>query len=141
MQGSLWADSQKQENQTRAPEIDISELESLFSAASALDGTDKGGGRRGPKINKPEKVQLVDLNRAKNCEIMLTKIKIPLSDMINAVLALDSLALDIDQVENLIKFCPTKEETTMLKNYNGTNNMLGKYEQDLMNVSRVESKL
>lgn len=82
MQGSLWADSQKQENQTRAPEIDISELESLFSAASALDGTDKGGGRRGPKINKPEKVQLVDLNRAKNCEIMLTKIKIPLSDMI-----------------------------------------------------------
>ncbi|THG21968.1 hypothetical protein TEA_005113 [Camellia sinensis var. sinensis] len=42
----------------RAPEIDISELESLFSAASALDGSDKGGGRRGPKINKPEKVQL-----------------------------------------------------------------------------------
>ncbi|GMQ03776.1 hypothetical protein CsSME_00049439 [Camellia sinensis var. sinensis] len=82
MQGSLWADSQKLENQTRAPEIDISELESLFSAASALDGSDKGGGRRGPKINKPEKVQLVDLNRAKNCEIMLPKIKIPLSDMI-----------------------------------------------------------
>ncbi|KAL7160892.1 hypothetical protein ACSBR2_041520 [Camellia fascicularis] len=33
----------------------------------------------------------------------------------NAVLALDSSALDIDQVENLIKFCPTKEEMTMLK--------------------------
>ena len=33
----------------------------------------------------------------------------------NAVLALNSSALDIDQVENLIKFCPTKEEMTMLK--------------------------
>ncbi|XP_058189073.1 formin-like protein 14 [Rhododendron vialii] len=144
MQGSLWADSQKQENQTKAAEIDISELESLFSAASTSDGADKGGGRLGSKINKPEKVQLVDLNRAKNCEIMLTKIKIPLSDMINAVLALDSSALDIDQVENLIKFCPTKEEMTMLKNYNGNKDMLGKCEQfflELMKVPRVESKL
>ncbi|GMQ06976.1 hypothetical protein CsSME_00051360 [Camellia sinensis var. sinensis] len=47
----------------------------------------------------------------------------------NAVLALDSSALDIDQVENLIKFCHTKEEMTMLKNYNGTNDMLGMCEQ------------
>jgi len=44
----------------RAPEIDISELETLFSAASTSDGSNtKGGGRRGPNINKPEKVQLV----------------------------------------------------------------------------------
>ncbi|KAL0327714.1 UNVERIFIED_CONTAM: Formin-like protein 14 [Sesamum angustifolium] len=143
MQGSLWADSQKQESQSRAPEIDISELESLFSVASTSDGA-KGGGSRGSKINKPEKVQLVDLRRAYNCEIMLTKIKIPLPYMINAILALDSSALDIDQVENLIKFCPTKEEMETLKNYNGDKEMLGKCEQfflELMKVPRVESKL
>lgn len=47
----------------RAPEIDISELESLFSAASASDGSgNKGGVRRGPNMNKPEKVQLVSCN-------------------------------------------------------------------------------
>jgi hypothetical protein len=33
----------------------------------------------------------------------------------NAILALDGTVLDIDQVENLIKFCPTKEEVEMLK--------------------------
>lgn len=46
---------------SRAPEIDISELESLFSAASVSDGKGsiKAGGRRGSHINKPEKVQLV----------------------------------------------------------------------------------
>ncbi|POO00999.1 Tensin phosphatase [Trema orientale] len=145
MQGSLWADSQKQDNQSRAPEIDISELETLFSAASAPDGGgNKGGVRRGPNINKPEKVQLVDLRRAYNCEIMLSKIKIPLPDMINAVLALDSSTLDIDQVENLIKFCPTKEEMELLKNYTGDKEKLGKCEQffmELMKVPRVESKL
>ncbi|RHN54648.1 putative C2 domain, formin, FH2 domain, protein-tyrosine phosphatase [Medicago truncatula] len=116
VQGSLWADSQKQDNSSRAPDIDISELETLFSAASISDGNStKGGVRRGPNINKPEKVQLVDLRRAYNCEIMLSKIKIPLPDMLNAVLALDSCVLDIDQVENLIKFCPTKEEMEILK--------------------------
>ncbi|BAU01266.1 hypothetical protein VIGAN_11046500 [Vigna angularis var. angularis] len=75
---------------------------------------------------------------------MLSKIKIPLPDMLKAVLALDSLVLDIDQVENLIKFCPTKEEMEMLKNYAGNKEMLGKCEQffmELMKVPRVESKL
>jgi formin 2 len=44
----------------RAPEIDISELETLFSAASISDGNStRGGVRRGSNINKPEKVQLV----------------------------------------------------------------------------------
>lgn len=33
----------------------------------------------------------------------------------NSVLALDDSALDSDQVENLIKFCPTKEEIELLK--------------------------
>lgn len=32
-----------------------------------------------------------------------------------SVLALEDSALDIDQVENLIKFCPTKEEIELLK--------------------------
>ncbi|XP_073111883.1 formin-like protein 3 isoform X2 [Elaeis guineensis] len=146
MQGSLWADNQKQENQTRAPEIDLSELESLFSTNVATNGSgkDKAGTRRGSSISKPEIVQLVDLRRANNCEIMLTKIKMPLPDMINAILALDASVLDIDQVENLIKFCPTKEEMEMLKNYTGNKGMLGRCEQffmELMKVPRVESKL
>ncbi|KAG9456599.1 hypothetical protein H6P81_001107 [Aristolochia fimbriata] len=147
VQGSLWADSQKQENQSkdRAPEINLSELESLFSAAAISEGSgvDKGG-RKGPSSNKPEIVHLVDLRRANNCEIMLTKIKMPLPDMINAVLALDASTLDTDQLENLIKFCPTKEEMEMLKNYTGSKEMLGKCEQfflELMRVPRVESKL
>jgi len=33
----------------------------------------------------------------------------------SAALALDDSTLDVDQVENLIKFCPTKEEMELLK--------------------------
>ncbi|KAG2564337.1 hypothetical protein PVAP13_7NG112898 [Panicum virgatum] len=43
----------------------------------------------------------------------------PLSDLVSAALALDQSILDVDQVENLIKFCPTKVEMELLKNYTG----------------------
>lgn len=45
----------------RAPEIDLSELESLFSTSVATDGSrpDKGTSKRGTSISKSETVHLV----------------------------------------------------------------------------------
>ncbi|XP_050937512.1 formin-like protein 13 isoform X3 [Cucumis melo] len=144
VQGSLWAEAQKTGEAARAPEIDMSELESLFSAAvPAPDQHQKSSGR-GSVGNKPEKVQLIDHRRAYNCEIMLSKVKVPLHDLMSSVLDLEDSALDIDQVENLIKFCPTKEEMDLLKGYTGEKDKLGKCEQfflELMQVPRAESKL
>nr|GLL19610.1 epidermal growth factor receptor substrate 15-like 1 isoform X2 [Ipomoea trifida] len=48
-----------------------------------------------------------------------------------AALAMDESILDVDQVENLIKFCPTKEEIELLKNYTGDKENLGKCEKVL----------
>ncbi|MBA0622509.1 hypothetical protein Godav_008044, partial [Gossypium davidsonii] len=149
MQGSLWAEAQKPEEASKAPEIDMSELESLFSAAApnSDNGSRDGKSNRGASGRKPEKVQLIELRRAYNCEIMLTKVKIPLPDLTSSVLTLDDTTLDSDQLENLIKFCPTKEETELLKGYNGDKEKLGKCEQvsvfflELIKVPRVESKL
>ncbi|RID73089.1 hypothetical protein BRARA_B00260 [Brassica rapa] len=141
LQGSLWDELQRQ-GQT-APEFDVSEIETLFSAIVPKP-VDKAGGRRKSVGAKPEKIQLIDLRRANNTEIMLTKVKMPLPDMMAAVLAMDDTVLDIDQIENLIKFCPTKEEMELLKNYTGDKATLGKCEQyflELMKVPRVESKM
>jgi hypothetical protein len=145
VQGSLWAENQKQEEQTKGPEIDMNELESLFSNAvlpPAAAG-DKAN-RRSMSAPKQEKIHLIDLRRANNCEIMLTKIKMPMQDMLNAVLNLDGSVLEMDQVENLIKFCPSKEEMDMLKGFAGDREMLGKAEQfflEMMRVPRIEAKL
>ncbi|KAJ8527058.1 hypothetical protein K7X08_029535 [Anisodus acutangulus] len=145
--GSLWAEAQKCGDSPKAPEIDLSELESLFSAAIPTSGQGSSGGKRNSRTSlgqKPEKVQLVDHRRAYNCEIMLSKVKIPLHDMLSSVLALEDSALDVDQVENLIKFCPTKEEMETLKGYKGEKEKLGRCEQfmlELMQVPRIESKL
>ncbi|XP_020978359.1 formin-like protein 21b isoform X1 [Arachis ipaensis] len=55
----------------------------------------------------------------------------PLPDMMAAVLAMDESVLDVDQVKNLIKFCPTKEEMELLKGYTGDKENLEKCEQVL----------
>ncbi|KAA8521698.1 hypothetical protein F0562_012371, partial [Nyssa sinensis] len=142
MQGSLWAEAQKPDEASKAPEFDMSELESLFSASVPNSDHGSAGGKSNRRTSGPksDKVQLIDLRRAYNCEIMLTKVKIPLPDLMSSVLALDDSALDVDQVDNLIKFCPTKEEMELLKNYNGDKENLGKCEQfflELMKVPRV----
>jgi len=79
-------------------------------------------------------------------EVMLNKVKVPLPDMMAAVLAMDDTVLDVDQIENLIKIklFPTEEEMETLKNYTGDKAILGKCEQfllELMKVPRVDYKL
>ncbi|KAK8450873.1 hypothetical protein SEVIR_6G116000v4 [Setaria viridis] len=145
MHGSLWAESQKHDETLKAPVFDMSELENLFSAvqpSSDSRRSDKSGGRASG--TKSEKIHLIDLRRANNCGIMLTKVKMPLPDLMSAILALDDTVLDADQVDNLIKFAPTKEEVELLKGYKGDKQVLGECEQffmELMKVPRVESKL
>ncbi|KAI3827543.1 hypothetical protein L1987_01620 [Smallanthus sonchifolius] len=170
VQGSLWDETQKSDEAVKTPEIDISELENLFSAANPSSDKGAAKSKSASKANKPEKVQLIDHRRAYNCEIMLSKVKIPLHELMipieidhfhgfkeaealttaqvgvneDYVLALDESALDADQVDNLIKFCPTKEEMELLKGYKGEKDKLGKCEQffmELMKVPRTESKL
>ncbi|KAL8143948.1 hypothetical protein V2J09_016980 [Rumex salicifolius] len=137
--GTLWDELQ---GRTQIEgEVDLSEIESLFSTIPSKPAKKSGQKKVAPKS---EVIHLVDLRRANNTEIMLTKVKMPLSDMMIAALALDESVLDADQVENLIKFCPTKEEMDLLKNYTGDMEKLGKCEQfflELMKVPRVESKL
>ncbi|CAL9119888.1 unnamed protein product [Musa textilis] len=145
VQGSIWAELQKSEDASNASEFDVSELERLFPAVvPKKDESSKTEDRRKFLGLKPDKVRLIDLRRANNTEIMLTKVKIPLSDLVSAALAMDDSILDVDQVENMIKFCPTKEEMELLKGYTGDKDQLGKCEQyflELMKVPHVESKL
>ncbi|ANM64255.1 Actin-binding FH2/DRF autoregulatory protein [Arabidopsis thaliana] len=145
VQGSLWAEAQKSDEAATAPDFDISEIEKLFSAVNLSSNSENNGGKSGRRARpKVEKVQLIELKRAYNCEIMLSKVKIPLPDLMSSVLALDESVIDVDQVDNLIKFCPTKEEAELLKGFIGNKETLGRCEQfflELLKVPRVETKL
>ncbi|KAI3505478.1 hypothetical protein L1887_27609 [Cichorium endivia] len=120
--GSLWDVSHNEGIQSRAPEIDISELESLFCKH-------KYRAHPGYEQHEPENTRLVHPERASDCEIVLHKIKLPVSDLMGAILQLDSHAVTVDQVYNLIEICPTNEEMEMLKSYTGDKEKLGQCEQ------------
>ncbi|KAJ0751218.1 putative formin, FH2 domain-containing protein [Helianthus annuus] len=75
---------------------------------------------------------------------MLTEVNLPLPLIVEAVFAMDDTVLYVDQIENLLKLFPTKEETEILKSYKGDQDKLGQCEQyflELMKVPRMESKL
>nr|XP_043619708.1 formin-like protein 18 [Erigeron canadensis] len=135
---SMWADN----GPSKCPaEIDMLELETLFSAAST--NSDKVAAVTS-KAAKPGKVKLIEFKRAYNCEIMLSKVKTPLNELMEYVLALDDTQIGLEMVENFIKYCPTKEEMEKLKGYTGEKNNLGPCEQfflELMKVPRTEAKL
>lgn len=92
----------------------------------------------------PEAIRLVHPDRATDCETMLRKIREPLPDIINVILALDSSAVIVDQVDALIKICPTKDEMELLKSYKGNKRMLGQCEQFFLlcaKIPRIMQKL
>ncbi|KAJ4883246.1 Formin-like protein [Raphanus sativus] len=139
--GSLWDEFQRHGEGQTAPEFDISEIETLFSAR-VQKPADKSGNQ--PVWARPEKIQLINLKKAHNVEIILWRTKMPLPDMMAAVLAMDESIVDVDRIDNLVKFCPTKDEMELLKYYRGDKATLGNCEQyflELMKVPRVESKL
>ncbi|KMZ64967.1 hypothetical protein ZOSMA_340G00130 [Zostera marina] len=142
--GTLWSDLQTSDAPpSYDPDFDEEELRTLFSTAVA-DKRTTSRDRRRSLGSKSEVVHLIELRRSNNCEIMLTKVKMPFSDLMLAVLTLDDAILDGDQVDSLRKFCPTREEMEILKGYTGDKNKLGKCEQfflELMKVPRAKSKL
>ncbi|KAG2262891.1 hypothetical protein Bca4012_012560 [Brassica carinata] len=137
VQGSVWDELPRHGEGQIAPVFDVSEMETLFPA-TVPKRVDKA------ILAKPQKVQLIERRRAHNVEILLSGVKMPLHVMMAAVLKMDDTILDIDQIEKLIKICPTKDEMKLVKNYSGDKTNLGKCEQhflELMKVPRVESKL
>ncbi|GJT02336.1 formin-like protein 13 isoform X1, partial [Tanacetum coccineum] len=117
---------------------------SSHSSNTSAEQADAKLKSRAAVANKPEKVPLIDHRRAYNWEFMLLKVKLPLNELMDYVLALEDSGLDSDLVDKLIKFCPTQEEMETLKGYKGEKDKLGKCEQfflELMKVPRTESKL
>ncbi|KAL7605975.1 hypothetical protein Lser_V15G18424 [Lactuca serriola] len=113
-QGSLWEELQTPGDlQRSAIEIDMSELEAMFSL---------------PRIN-PKK----DTFKAEKLQLLQA-----------AALAMDESIFEADQIQNLIKFCPTKQEMKLLMNYTGDKDLMEKCNQfllKLMKAPHVGSKL
>ena len=139
--------------------FDMSALDALFAQlpGAAEGGRAKavaGGGSGTPGRRSASGrgcVTLLDLKRASNVEIMLSKLAggCSVEEVVASVAALDVSFLSLDHVDAMLRFIPTAEEVKLLRRYvagppAGEVEVLGKAERyflALTAVDRAESKL
>ena len=102
-------------------EFDTEEVETMFKAVESQRNDGKGAASKRPK--KPELVTLLDPKRENNCGIALAHIKLPVTQIVAALLAVDPSMLDpdLDEAVNLIELLQicsaTPDERATLMHY------------------------
>ena len=71
------------------------------------------------KPKKPKGIHLIDLKRAQNAAIALSRIKIPFSELRDKLMALNDEHLSTDQLVSLCEYLPNAEESRVLSQYKG----------------------
>jgi hypothetical protein len=85
-------------------------------------------------IQKNKVVTLVDLKRANNVGILLSRMKVPITSIRTAIEVLDEKLLSLENTRALLKLSPSADEVDMLKNYKGDKQRLGVTEKFFMEV-------
>ncbi|XP_023932602.1 disheveled-associated activator of morphogenesis 2-like [Lingula anatina] len=112
--------------------LDLDEFDKTFSA---YQHQQNGGEENGEimstmnRQNKSKELSVIDGRRAQNCTILLSRIKMTNSEVRDCIMSMDSNEeLPKDMCEQLLKFCPTPEETQML----------GEHEHHLEEMARAD---
>jgi hypothetical protein len=82
-------------------ELDTKVLEDHFALKSGKVLTQK---------KKEKTVQILDFKRANTVGILISRLRLPVEDMIGALLALDEKKLSLDNTRALLKLAPTDDE-------------------------------
>ncbi|XP_038047019.1 disheveled-associated activator of morphogenesis 1-A-like [Patiria miniata] len=113
LQGTIWTDLDEMKI---LKIMDLAEFDKVFSAYQKVD-TDGDTGFSF-RSSKRKELSVIDGRRAQNCTILLSKLKLSNEELTKAVLSMDQ-GEDVpkDMLEQLLKFVPTPEETTLLKEH------------------------
>ncbi|XP_061199137.1 formin-like protein 1 isoform X2 [Neopsephotus bourkii] len=101
-------------------ELDMSDFEEQFKTKAQGPGLDISALKVKATQKAPNKVTLMESNRAKNLAITLRKGGCSIQDICTAIETYDQQALSLDFLELLLRFLPTEYERTLI----------GKFEQE-----------
>uniref|UniRef100_A0A8C6IU93 Uncharacterized protein n=1 Tax=Melopsittacus undulatus TaxID=13146 RepID=A0A8C6IU93_MELUD len=101
-------------------ELDMSDFEEQFKTKAQGPGLDISALKVKATQKAPNKVTLMESNRAKNLAITLRKGGCSIQDICTAIETYDQQALSLDFLELLLRFLPTEHERTLI----------GKFEQE-----------
>eukprot|EP01112_Ceratiomyxa_fruticulosa_P021198 TRINITY_DN7396_c0_g1_i1.p2 TRINITY_DN7396_c0_g1~~TRINITY_DN7396_c0_g1_i1.p2 ORF type:complete len:351 (-),score=91.40 TRINITY_DN7396_c0_g1_i1:574-1626(-) len=106
----------------------------LMKDTSNKEGEDDDGKK---KKDANATVNLLDIKRANNVGILLSRIKATPAAIRKAIETLDENALSLDNSKSLLKLAPTDEEKTTLKEYQGDRAKLGVAEQFFLEMLKI----
>ncbi|CAD8159190.1 unnamed protein product [Paramecium octaurelia] len=87
---------------------------------------------------KPKPQQVLSLDRSRNIELILVKIKIKMDDMINYIKDMNYQQFTSDDIESLIQILPTFQEIQEFQKIENTN-VLNRPENFLYNLIQIEN--
>ncbi|KAH3763660.1 actin binding protein [Pelomyxa schiedti] len=127
---TVWENAKEPDIKTLLPQIEL-----LFAAKTAAVKTP--GTTPEPEKSGPVAVKLLDGKKSNNVSITIGRIKIPFSDVVTAIFALDETVLTPSFVSSVLKVIPTPEEIETLRAYPDPPSTLDKPEQFLLEIAKV----
>lgn len=121
---TIWQDT------TQSVQIDLNDLEVTFS----LENSSASPSQTASPSKKPAVTTLLDITRANNVAIMLSRIKIDLPAIRQTLLELSDATLSVDDLRAIAKQLPSQEEITRILDF-GDVSKLSKADQYFSQVS------
>ncbi|KCV71794.1 hypothetical protein H696_01212 [Fonticula alba] len=115
------------------------EMENLFSVyvkpvSESADGAAGGASAE----EKPREICVIDGRRSQNCLILLKNSKLPRAELLSKITLLDAGFIESDISEQLLKFVPTDEEITLIREHIDNFDQLGDCEKFFWEVSKIQ---
>ena len=130
---TIWTKAKLEEWNHVVALLEPHKIEMLFSASQTV----KTGGDMPLQVKSIQQTALIDLRRAQQVSIMLSKFQCTFTEVKDAVMNLDASVLDIEKTAELITYVPFDEEMEVLKAYTGDIARLGPAERFFLEISCV----
>uniref|UniRef100_A0A8C1TUS1 Formin-like 2a n=1 Tax=Cyprinus carpio TaxID=7962 RepID=A0A8C1TUS1_CYPCA len=98
-------------------DLNVDEFEEIFKTKAQGPAIDITSSKQKTSQKGPNKISLLDSNRAKNLAITLRKVGKTSEEICRAIQMLDLRTLPVDFVECLMRFIPTEAELKVLRQY------------------------
>ncbi|XP_058642815.1 formin-like protein 2 isoform X3 [Onychostoma macrolepis] len=98
-------------------DLNVDEFEEMFKTKAQGPAIDITSSKQKTSQKGPNKISLLDSNRAKNLAITLRKVGKTSEEICRAIQMLDLRTLPVDFVECLMRFIPTEAELKVLRQY------------------------
>lgn len=120
---------------------EIERIDELFAIGSKPVAAPPDAKQTGRKANP---TTLLDLTRAQNVSIVLTRIKVPFAEVRMALLQCDESKLSVDNLKSIKSCLPTTEELELVRDYDGDVGALSKADQffkEMLGIPRLSERL